>query len=456
MAVMLRALWFLVQLFVIVVAAVWLLEQPGSLIIEFLDYKVTASFGIGLLVLAALILIAITVYKVLNGIVSIPKVLSRYKNESARQRGYRAMTRGFVAVAAGNAKDATKFSKETRRFLPNEQGLPLLLEAQAARLRGEEGKAKEIFRELLKDRDAAFFGIRGLLKSAIDEGNKIKALDYARQALALNPKQPWIIKTVYDLELQNRRWDNALETAKKGIRFKAISKERAVSDHIAILLHRAREDELAGLQIEAVKKLQQAYKMDKCFVPTFLALGKIYMEQEKNRKVKSMLEKIWKKNPHPDLVNFWRQLAPENTAKNPMKQLRFFEKVLALKPDSVEGQMAIARIAMEASLWGEAKAYLTAAEKIQPLAEIYRMRAEIEQQTTKNEDVVRTWLLQASEAPAGKVWHCRLTGHIYDRWSAIAEPHGSFNTIEWGYPERKINTLALSDMGEPLLLEPAA
>lgn len=453
---MLRALWFLVQLFVIVVAAVWLLEQPGSLIIEFLDYKVTATFGVGLLVLAALILLALFLYKILNGIVSIPRALTRYQNESKRQKGYRALTRGFAAVAAGNAKEATKFAKETRKFLPKEQGLPLLLEAQAARLRGEEGKAKEIFRELLKDRDAAFFGIRGLLKSAIDEGNKGKALDYARQALALNPKQPWIIKTVYDLELQNRRWDEALATAKKALKYGAIDKDRATQDHIAILLHRAREDELAGLQVDAVKKLQQAYKLDKCFIPTFFALGKIYLEQDKKRKVKSMLEKIWKQNPHPDLVEFWRDLAPENTAKNPMKQLHFFEKVLALKPDSAEGQIAIARVAMEASLWGEAKAYLTAAEKIQPMAEIYRMRAEIEQETTKNEEVVRNWLLKASEAPAGKVWHCRLTGHIYDRWSAIAEPHGSFNTIAWGYPERNINTLVLADMGDPLLLEPAA
>lgn len=366
------------------------------------------------------------------------------------------MTRGFVSVAAGNAKDATKFAKETRKFLPKEQGLPLLLEAQAARLRGEEGKAKEIFRELLKDRDAAFFGIRGLLKSAIDEGNKAKALDYANQALALNPKQPWIIKTVYDLQLQNRKWDDALATAKKAIKFGAIEKERATKDHIAILLHRARADDLSGLSSEAVKKLEQAYKLDKCFVPTFLLLAKLYMKQGKNRKVKSMLNKIWQAHPHPDLIPFWIDIAPENTDKKPMKQLHFFEKVLALKPDSVDGQIAIARVAMDAGLWGEAKAYLAAAEKIQPLAEIYRLYADIERQSTKNEEMVRNWLLKASEAPAGKVWHCTLTGHIYDRWSAIAEPHGAFNTIEWGHPERNLDTSMLMDTGESLLLEPAA
>lgn len=453
---MLRALWFFVQLVAIVIAAVWILEQPGSFSVQFQDYTITATFGVGLLLFAALIVLALLAFRIVNGIVSIPSFIAQKQREKHRQKGYRAMTRGFSAVAAGNAKEATSFAKQVRRYLPREGGLALLLEAQAARLRGEEAEARRIFRELLKDKDAAFFGIRGLLKSAMDDGDTARALMYAEQAMQVHPKQPWILKTVYQLNLQNRKWDDALAIAGKAVKYDAISKDKARSDHIAILLHQAREDELHGLALEAAKKVRAAYKKDKCFIPSVLAVLKIYQSQDSKRKMKSVLTQAWKEQPHPDLLPYWEALAPENTPRKPMRKLRYYEKILALKPDSVQGQMAAARAATDAKLWGEAKAYLTAAERIEPQAEIYRLRAEIEQLTTNNEEVVRSLLLKASEAPAGKVWYCTLTGHIYERWSAIAEPHGAFNTIQWGYPQRTGNVVSLFDGQEALLIEPAA
>ena len=41
---------------------------------------------------------------------------------------------------------------------------------------------------------------------------------------------------------------------------------------------------------------------------------------------------------------------------------------------------------------------------------------------------------KAADAPASKVWTCKVSGRIYERWLAIAEPHGSFNSIVWDYP----------------------
>jgi len=47
---------------------------------------------------------------------------------------------------------------------------------------------------------------------------------------------------------------------------------------------------------------------------------------------------------------------------------------------------------------------------------------------------VRRWLERAMDAPENKVWTCAQSGLIYDRWSAFAAPHNSFNTILWDYP----------------------
>lgn len=452
---MIRALWFFIQLFTIIAATIWVMERDGRIVIEFMQYTVTMQLGIGLLLLLVLLFFALTLYRLLKAIVDFPAFLKRKADEKTRAKGFRALTLGFVAIAAGNAKDATRYSKQTQKYLPEQGGLPLLLEAQAARLRGDEGAARQIYMQLLKDKDAAFFGVRGLLKAAMDAQDYEAALDHARQALALNPKQPWILRMVYELELHTRRWKAASLTAKKVLKYKAMDEKEVIRNEVAMLLHRARQSELNGNAGAATDYVRQAYKLDKHFVPGVLAMLKYNLEDGKKRSTKSILEKAWKENPHPDFLPYWEALAPDNTKRDPMKKLKWYERVVSLKPDSVEGQIAVAKAAIEQSLWGEARAYLNAAENIHPVSEIYRLRAEIEKRTTKNEEVIRSYLEQAADASAGKVWYCKKTGHIYDRWSAIAEPHGTFNTIEWGFPQLGVSVAAIAQM-DSMMLEASA
>ena len=78
--------------------------------------------------------------------------------------------------------------------------------------------------------------------------------------------------------------------------------------------------------------------------------------------------------------------------------------------------------------------------------------------TIKPEDLAagQNWE-KAADAAADKVWICRETGRIYDRWSPIAEPHGSFNTIVWGDSQTphpaSVPTLVAN--GNDLVIEPA-
>lgn len=451
---MIKALWFLIQIIAISAACVWVLQQPGSVVISALGYTVTAKLGVVLFGVGVLLLLTLIVYRIAMALGALPGWLGRHNAETRRQKGMRAMTRGFAALAAGDAKNAAAFAGQTRKFLPQEKGLPLLLEAQAARLRGDQAGARRIFQDMLKDKDAAFFGIRGLMSGAIEEGDYRRALDHARQALSQNPRQPWIIKTVYELELQNREWDAALTTGRKAIKYKAIDTQKVRSDETAILLYRSRQKEIEGQGEEALKLALQAYRIDKCYVPSVFALLTLYVERGQKGKIKPILEKAWKASPHPDLLPFWEVIEPEAKKNDPMRRLKWYERIVALRPDSVEAQIAAAQAAMEQKLWGEAKAYLTAAERIEPLSRLYRLRADIIRQTSRDEEEIHRCMELAADAPAAKVWYCARTGHIYERWSPIAEPHGAFNTIVWGYPRFHAGENIVRE--QELLLEPAA
>jgi len=186
---LLQTLWFFIQIALVTAVAVWLATQPGSVSMSLMGYSVTLDVGVFFILLVVTVLITMFVWRIVRAIFSVPGAIAKYHQEDKRRKGFRALTRGLVAVAAGDAKKATQYSKQTKALLPYQNGLPVLLEAQAARLRGEEGLAQNRFEHLMKDKDAAFLGVRGLLKAALDEGNYTRALEFARQAEEAHPKQ---------------------------------------------------------------------------------------------------------------------------------------------------------------------------------------------------------------------------------------------------------------------------
>jgi HemY protein len=220
---------------------------------------------------------------------------------------------------------------------------------------------------------------------------------------------------------------------------KVLEKERLMSDEIALLWLLADEDEKAGNTYFMVEKLQSAYRLDPYNVPVILRLGKHYLTTSR-WKIAGMIEKAWKKNPHPDLAALWDKLAPPRKEGEGMKRLKWHEKLNAFHGGTVTGHLALAMVAMEESLWGQAKEHLIAAQNLKATVQVYRLRAKLEEQTTKDDVAMRHWLELAADAPADETWYCTRTGKTYDEWAPIAMPHKAFNTIRWGQPFAAIHS----------------
>lgn len=447
---MLRALFFFVKVAVLVAIAVFLAEQQGGVSFEWVDSagnENTINMHLGVFFVGALlvIILALLLFRLMKGVADFPKTWSRYRRETNKDKAFRALTLGLTAVAAGDVKAAKYQSYRVNKLTDEPNGLSLLLSAQSLRLQGKEQEANEQFVALLEDKDASFLGMRGLLQSALDQNDYETALRISREALKLHPKQPWILKIVYDLEIRARDTEAALKTLYRAEKNKAISKEKAAGDRIAMLLFEADKDMETGYREAARKKLEKAYKYNETYIPTVLRLARFYLQTGKRRKGVAMIEKAWAVNTHPDLVPLWESAVPSSSKKNADSvKLRWFERLLSINTGSAEGQMAVAKVAMEAGLWGEAKNYLKMAESIRTSKKLYRLYALLEEKTSNSPEKVQDWLQRAADAPSERCWICRETGHVYDHWSAYAEPHGSFNTIVWDFPFTNDNTLLLS------------
>lgn len=449
---MIRALWFMIKVGFLVGLAVWIADRPGFVEMAWLDYRFKINVGLFLLALVGIILLAIFVHGIIYTIVDFPRVWRRYREYMRQKKGYRALTLGLSAVAAGDAKSALQQAEKTARLMPDDKGLPLLLQAQAARLSGQEEEARKKFAALVENKDTAFLGLRGLLQAALDAGNYTAALTLARHALGLHPKQPWILRLVYDLEVRLRDWPSARKTLQQAERAGALSREKAKSDRIAMLLDEADRNKESGFLQEALAKIRKAYGIDPYYAPTVLRLAAMQMDNGQRRAAARIVSKAWVKEDRPEYAELWDSLAPESRTKKPLARLNWFEKFADANPQSQEARLGVARVAMEQGLWGEARKNLSRALEAAPGAKVYRMMAELEERSGGGAEAAKMWLEKAADAPPENRWVCSASGRIYDSWHPVAEPHGSFNTIIWDTPQAAVlGGMLRPGMGEAVL-----
>lgn len=449
---MLRILWFAIKIGVLVAAAVWVANRPGLISLSWMDYTVEAQAWFALVVAFGAILLLLTLHRFLLSVLGLSGAWGRYRDYRKQIKGQRALVLGMSAVAAGDRKLAQYQAHRARKLLPRDRGLTLLLEADSARLTGDEASAHTAYSKLLGNKDTAFLGMRGLLASALDRGQIEEALPLARKALSMQPKQAWLLRLVYRLELRERRWDDALRILRRVEKAKVFPADVTRSDRQAILIQQARDSFENAQSRAGMEKLKQAYRIDPGFVPAAVALAEKYIENGDRRAAVKLVGRSWEISPHPELAALWKELAPPNKPHDFAIRLRWFEKLLAMRPDHVESQLAAAQAAVDDRLWGEARQYLSAAEEIKHTGRGYLLRAAMEEQLGHPGEA-HYWMDKAANADADPVWTCRDTGQIYERWSPIAEPHGAFNTIIWGFPVARMpSMIPLQTTDQPSLM----
>src|SRR5258707_1875074 len=222
---MLRTLiWFAVAA-VAMLGAVWLAARPGNVIVEWRGWRLDTSLGVLLVAVVFLILLGVALWLLYRWIVGAPGALLEGWGDSRRRRGYRELTQGLAAVAAGDGTEAQKHARKAEKLLA-EPALTLLLSAQAAQLTDDREGAKRAFNAMLDDEQMAFLGLRGLIGQALRDGDQAQALAYAEPAFQLRPQTPWVVHSLFDMHAQIGQWKAAQETLDTGLRRRVVTQDK--------------------------------------------------------------------------------------------------------------------------------------------------------------------------------------------------------------------------------------
>ena len=441
----------IVALAVVVAAAIWFSDRPGNVSIEWQGWLIEMSVGRFVLATAIILAAALIVIGFLRVIRRAPGRIRESLRTSRRERGYRALTQGMVAVAAGDPDEANRQARRADVLL-SEPPLTMLLSAQAAQLNGDEDAASRYFNAMLERPETAFLGVRGLLIQAQKNNDRRGALEYAEKAYRLQPKTPWVLNTMFDLQVAEGRWRAALSTLEEAVKRRAVTADAARDRRAAVLLGCSSEAEAGGDVDEALKFARRANTLAPAFLPAVLRTAELLVSAGKTRPATRMIQDAWGRMPHPDLARLYGDMEKANG--DSLKRVKRFERLLSFNTDHRESHIALADAALAAELWGEARNHLGKAAGDDPPARVCRMMADLEDRAGDNPDAVRTWLLRASDAPPDAAWICADCGAAWGDWTPVCGDCQSLGTLDWEPPARApAHGLHLAHTGGGIVLD---
>lgn len=429
---MIRAIWFFIFLGAASYLAAWLADNSGEVSLDWLGYRVETTAGILLTGLLIVALLLATIFRIWSYFRRAPRRLGRTRREWRRRRGYKALTQGMVAVAAGDAHEARRLARKADQLLA-EPPLTMLLSAQAAQLSGDDEAAGKFFEAMAEEPETKYLGLHGMLNQRLHEGDTEGAMELAEKASDLKPKTDTVASTLLELQIKNSDWEAAEDTVRKSVRAKHTDSETGRRRRGVLNYQRSIEAESEGRLGEALQLAQRANSLAASFVPAALRTARLLADAGKRRKAVSIIEEAWVRNPHPDLARLMEELAPGG---NPSDKLHALERLAGNNKDHMESHLAVAQTALAAELWTEARQHLDAVSQDNPTGRICRMMAELEEGENRNSNAARDWLKRAALADPDPAWICGNCGNVVAEWEPVCGRCEEFDSLEWKTPPR--------------------
>jgi HemY protein len=439
---MLRALYIFLIVAGLSAVAIWLADNPGSLVMHWRGYEIRTSFVVGLALLVGLAMLVLYIYRAGVAFFYTPATVSAFLDTRRQRKGFAALSRGMVAVAAGDALEAKRYAAQAHRLL-DALPLTLLLAAQAAQLEGNEEEASKHFSAMLKTPETEFLGLRGLFIQARRAGERDRALAFARRAWETRPRTGWAAQAVFEIETSEENWEAALATLERAQGAKLLTREEARRRRAVLLTAEAmRAEQSAQSQASessenakerALSFALQAVSLMRDFVPAVALAAQLCADTNRQRRASRLLEDAWTRTPHPALADIYLRLAEGESAYDRFSRMRL---LAGHNRDHPESRIALARAAIGARDW------LSARGALQPLVDgdmqpgatqrVCELMAEIEEGEFGNMGRAREWLARALYAPEDEQW----VGENYrsDKWSPLNPATGEFDALEWKVP----------------------
>lgn len=452
---MLRIVLFLVLIALAGAGAAWVADQPGDVVLTWGGFRASPSIPVFVLCLGIFAVLIVLLWSILTVIWRMPGRMRRRRHEKRHARGRHAITHGLLAIGHGDTALARRHAEAARRHAPNDP-LALLLHAQSAQLDGNRDEAQRAFRAMAEREDTRLLGLRGLFIEAQRADDAVGAVMIAEEAIKLSPSSTWASHAVLGFRCARGDWSGALAILDSNLSAGLIDKQAYRRQRGVLLTARALELETMDRDV-ARESVMEAVKLAPTLVPAAVLAAKFESEAHQVRRAMKLVEAAWLANPHPDLADAYAHVKLGDAARQRLQRVETLAaKTPADKAGHVEGQLAIARAAIDASEFARARAVL-APYVNDPTQRVALLMAELERTEHGDGGRARAWTLRAVRARHDPAWTA--DGYVSDRWRPVSPVTGRLDAFQWqtpvaSLPSDKGTTIESSAFEEAMLAAP--
>lgn len=452
---MLRIVLFLVLIALAGAGAAWVADQPGDVVLTWGGFRASPSIPVFVLCLGIFAVLIVLLWSILTVIWRMPGRMRRRRHEKRHARGRHAITHGLLAIGHGDTALARRHAEAARRHAPNDP-LALLLHAQSAQLDGNRDEAQRAFRAMAEREDTRLLGLRGLFIEAQRADDAVGAVMIAEEAIKLSPSSTWASHAVLGFRCARGDWSGALAILDSNLSAGLIDKQGYRRQRGVLLAARALELETMDRDV-ARESVMEAVKLAPTLVPAAVLAAKFESEAHQVRRAMKLVEAAWLANPHPDLADAYAHVKLGDAARQRLQRVETLAaKTPADKAGHVEGQLAIARAAIDASEFARAREVL-APYVNDPTQRVALLMAELERTEHGDGGRARAWTLRAVRARHDPAWTA--DGYVSDRWRPVSPVTGRLDAFQWqtpvaSLPSDKGTTIESSAFEEAMLAAP--
>lgn len=407
-------------------AALWFVENDGSIVVEWMGYRIQTSVMFAILFIIITIVTCTLFLQIILWLKSAPKRYRKSLKDKKLNRGLTALTQGFAAIAAGDIKQARTLTSRATHDLDN-MPITKLLAAQTAQLEGNRELTKEHYTSMLSNKETEIIAIKGLLLEAKQDNDISKALFLAEKAYALRPDSDWVILILLELSKKLKRWQTAEDMTRKALKYKLITREN-YNRTIGLLSFAKYKEQFRAGSNSSEDDIKSAYKLAPEFIPVVIAYVDTLVMQDKMRKAIKILENLWCKSPHPDIASAYMEIYTDIDDEENIEKAK---RLLQLANGHPEGHIIIASTLLKAGQFGNARHHLKTALSFGETKTICHLMAELENKERAKHEIIHYWQERANHANDLSIWKCRSCNNKSHKWTTNCTSCTGFDTLEW-------------------------
>ncbi|MES0812922.1 heme biosynthesis HemY N-terminal domain-containing protein [Roseibium sp. SCPC15] len=424
---MIRVLIYFLLLFALAAGFAWMSDLPGTISITWNGYVWEQPPVVVALVAGVALVAFLAAVWLIRVILKSPQIATRFFRRRRKDKGYTALSHGLIALGTGNAKLARRYGLDADRLLADEPAAKLLL-AQTAQLAGKDDEARQRFEAMLQDPETKALGLHGLFVEAERHKEPVAARHYAEEAAKTAPGLEWAGKAVLGYQAVAHHWDESLKTLERNYAAKLLDKKTYRRQRAVILTALALKLE-DGEPERAYSLAKEAHGLALDLVPAAVVTSRLATRKGDIRKASKVLEATWRLSPHPELAETYAHVRTGDSAVDRLKRVK---SLAAQRANTPEGALAVARAAMEAREFDEARSQLKKLLQSEPTRNAYLLMAELEEAEHGDKGRMRDWLARAIKAPQDKAWIA--DGIVSAEWQAVSPVTGRLDAFHWAAP----------------------